>query len=200
MTELKNLRLDEVSLVDEGANPGAKIVLMKRRRRVRKAENDVEALLERIAELEAEVARLRDEATEDVTEATEGAPAKETAAEKKYRELTARMEEHIREADAAKYKLIATRYEILGEDAEDLAHILESAKGTPVYDKLLESLERELELVQKTRKFGEIGKSGYGTPAGSIERIAAQIRKREPSLSYYEAIDRAFDTHPELKY
>ena len=159
MSELKNISVEEVSLVDAGANPDAGILLTKK-----KDAADTSAL------------------------------------EKKLAEVSARLAEHIQKVEDAELRKVAAKYEILGEKPEELAQVLKQAKGTPVYDKLICLLDKELDLVKKSQMFEEIGKSGTATSEVSIEKIAAQIQKDNPALSRREAIERAFELHPEMEY
>ena len=95
---------------------------------------------------------------------------------------------------------IASKYEILGENADELAKILKSVKGTDVYDKIIGNLDRELAYVEKAGIFEEIGKRGAGYGEQSIYKFAAEIKKAEPTLTDRQALDKAFQEHPELQF
>ena len=208
MNELKNLQVEEVSLVDAGANPEADVMLFKRKEddNVKKqsepqfdAEKD--ALQKRVAELEKILAE-RDAA--DKAEVEKAAAEKLAADNAKVTELLDRLEkrveEHIEKAETSELMKIASKYEILGENADELAKVLKSVKGTDVYDKIIANLDRELACVEKSGIFEEIGKRGDGCGTQSIYKFAAEIKKAEPALTDRQALDKAFQEHPELQF
>ena len=158
MNELKELEVEEVSLVDAGANPEAKVVMYKR-----------DAVM---AENEAIVAKLD--------------------------ELNKRLEVEIEKRETEALRKVAAKYELIGENVDDLTAILKAAQGTPLYDKMIATLDKLYDAEQV--KFEEIGKSGTNTRAGDIEKIAADIQKANPALTKRQAIEKAFAAHPELEY
>ena len=223
MTELKNLEVAEASLVDAGANPEAKVVLFKRKEvdKVKKQDEpqvdaaiektdepkvdaEKEALQKRVAELEKVLAE-RDAA--DKAEVEKAAAEKLAADNAKVNELLDRLEKrveaHIEKVETTELMKIASKYEILGENADELAKILKSVKGTDVYDKIISNLDRELEFVQKAGTFEEVGKRGDGTGYSEqtqIQKIAAEIKKANPNMTDRQALDKAFVEHPELQF
>lgn len=211
MNNLKDLELEEVSLVDAGANPAAKVVLFKRKddTEVKKqdapqVEAEKEALQKRVAELEKVLAE-RDAA--DKAEVEKAAAEKLAADNAKVTELLDRLEkrveEHITKAETTELLKIASKYEILGEKADELAKVLKTVKGTDVYDKIIGNLDRELACVEKAGTFTEIGKRGDGGSYGDqtqIHKFAAEFKKSDPSLTDRQALDKAFLAHPELQF
>ena len=216
MNKLSNLNLEEISLVDEGANPAANVVLFKRKE-VNTVEKNTEtkndkptvdaekdALQKRVAELEKVLAE-RDAA--DKAEIEKAAAEKLAAENAKVTELLDRLEkrveEHIEKAETNELMQVAAKYEILGENADELAKVLKSVKGTDVYNKIISNLDRELAYVEKAGTFKEIGKGGGmgGYDAQTqIQKIASEIQKADPTLTDRQALDKAFQAHPELQF
>ena len=197
MSKLKELEVQEISLVDDGANPGAQVVFFKRKEGKTMEEKPKEA-----ENLKAEVTKLGKAMAE--REAT-GKAEMEKAAEKiaadnaevtaLYERLNKRLEEHIAKAEMSELLKIAGKYEVLGEKADELARVLKKAKGTELYDKILSNLDRELAIVEKQGLFEEIGKSQNATD--NVEEVAKRIQQSEPKLTWRQALDRAYQSNPE---
>ena len=197
MSKLKELEVQEISLVDDGANPGAQVVFFKRKEGKTMEEKPKEA-----ENLKAEVTNLGKAMAE--REAT-GKAEMEKAAEKiaadnaevtaLYERLNKRLEEHIAKAEMSELLKIAGKYEVLGEKADELARVLKKAKGTELYDKILSNLDRELAIVEKQGLFEEIGKSQNATD--NVEEVAKRIQQSEPKLTWRQALDRAYQSNPE---
>lgn len=227
MNELKELEVDEVSLVDAGANPEARIVFFKRKEEksmakketaaevvkqeelqlevTKTAEPTVDAekdeLQKRVAELEAQLAE-RDAAEKAAVEkaAQEKLAADNAEISAAFERLNQRFEAYVAKAEESELLKVASKYEILGEKAEELAPVLKKMKAAGVYDEYISRLDRELALVKKSGTFDEIGKTGAGYAQASIESIAKKLMEADPKLTEREAIDRAFQLHPELEY
>lgn len=240
MTELKNIEVREVSLVDAGANPEANILFFKRKQEentmakndttpkdVNKqeelksdvadkaedvskaaeaaskvvAEKENTELKKRVAELEKALAE-RDAADKAAIEkaAQEKSAADNAEISAAFERLNKRFEEYVAKAEDAELLKVASKYEVLGENAEQLSATLKKMKAAGVYDEYVSKLDRELAYVEKSGTFSEIGKSGYNSQAVSIEKYAAQIRKADPSLTERQALDKAFQEHPELEH
>ena len=228
MNELKELQVDEVSLVDAGANPEAHIVFFKRKEEKFMAEKfktaaevvkqevaaeevskvaepiiDTEKteLQKRVAELEAQLAE-RDAADKAAVEkaAQEKLAADNAEISAAFERLNQRFEAYVAKAEETELLKTASKYEILGEKAEELAPVLKKMKAAGVYDEYISKLDRELALVKKSGTFDEIGKTGAGYAQASIESIAKKLQEADPKLTEREAIDRAFQLHPELEY
>lgn len=157
MTELKNLTVEEVSIVDEGANPGAKVVFFKR--------NEEEP---------AKKFHRKEEADRIISE------------------LLNRINKKIDTLEEVELKKEASKYEILGEKAEDLTAIFKAAKESGTYNELITTLNKALDLLKKSGTFEEIGKSGNRNSTPSVEKIAKKIQQAEPSLTWRQAVDKAF--------
>ena len=120
-------------------------------------------------------------------------------------QLTERFNKMQEQAEQAEFVKIAAKYEILGEDTASLAESLKVAKhaGGNLYEKQIKLLDAMLELTKKQGLYDEIGKSGYGsggTAATQIEKIAVEIKKNKPELTDRQALDAAFQAHPELQF
>jgi hypothetical protein len=101
-------------------------------------------------------------------------------------------------------KTIAKKYEPIGKRADELAYTLYDMKksGEANYDEYLAILDENLAMVEKSGMFDEIGKSARGMAGGStvqkIEQIATDIQKSDPSMGRLEAVNKAWELHPEL--
>lgn len=236
MNELKELEVDEVSLVDAGANPEAHIVFFKRKEEKSMAKKETAAevvkqetvaeevtkteeptlfenlskaldeatnteLKKRVAELEAQLAE-RDAAEKAAVEkaAQEKLAADNAEISAAFERLNQRFEAYVAKAEETELLKTASKYEILGEKAEELAPVLKKMKAAGVYDEYISKLDRELALVKKSGTFDEIGKTGAGYAQASIESIAKKLMEADPKLSERAAIDKAFQLHPELEY
>ena len=227
MNELKELEVDEVSLVDAGANPEAHIVFFKRKEEKSMAKKETAAevvkqevaaeevtkvaeptidtekteLQKRVAELEAQLAE-RDAAEKAAVEkaAQEKLAADNAEISAAFERLNQRFEAYVAKAEESELLKVASKYEILGEKAEELAPVLKKMKAAGVYDEYISKLDRELAFVKKSGTFDEIGKTGTGYAQASIEGIAKKLMEADSKLTEREAIDRAFQLHPELEY
>ena len=240
MTELKNIEVKEISLVDAGANPEANILFFKRKQEeesmakketttevvkqeelnldvadkaedVSKAaetaatkvvtEKENTELKKRVAELEAQLAE-RDAADKAAVEkaAADKAAADIAALVETLERLNKRLETEIAKREDNELMKVAAKYEVIGENADNTFKLLKSLKGTENYDLLIGTFDKVLAQVEKSSAFNEIGKSGYNSQAVSIEKFAAQIRKADPSLTERQALDKAFQEHPELEH
>lgn len=227
MNELKELEVDEVSLVDAGANPEAHIVFFKRKEENFMAKKETAAevvkqeelqldvaktaepiidtekteLQKRVAELEAQLAE-RDAAEKAAVEkaAQEKLAADNAEISAAFERLNQRFEAYVAKAEESELLKVASKYEILGEKAEELAPVLKKMKAAGVYDEYISKLDRELALVKKSGTFDEIGKTGAGYAQASIEGIAKKLMEADPKLTERAAIDKAFQLHPELEY
>ena len=99
---------------------------------------------------------------------------------------------------------IAKRYELLGKKPEELAKTLKSLKqaGGSAYADMIGILDSNLEAMQKSGVFSEIGKRGdtsNGDDAwGKIETAAQEIMKSNSNMRWADAVDAACVRHPEL--
>lgn len=99
---------------------------------------------------------------------------------------------------------VAKRYEILGKNAAELVPVFKSLKaaGGDAYDQMISVLDANLEAVEKSGMFQEIGRSGAGWETNdawsSIEKHADEIIKAVPDMNRAVAIEKACEQHPEL--
>lgn len=134
---------------------------------------------------------------EDIYKGLHPAVKAEMEALKKFREDTL-----VRELER-----VAKKYEIIGKNPEELVPTLKSLKeaGGTAYDDMISLLDSMVDTVEQTGVFGEIGKSGSGSPASGREEAvakarvkAAEIRKSRPELTEAQAMDAALLENPEL--
>lgn len=125
--------------------------------------------------------------------------AKEIAELRKFRQ----------DAENRELLAVAKKYELLGKKPEELVPVLKSLKaaGGTAYNDMIGVLDANLEAVQKSGAFSELGKrggthgevmGGAGDAWSQIEKKAEEIRKSAPAMSYYEAIDTACQQNPDL--
>lgn len=100
---------------------------------------------------------------------------------------------------------VAKKYAVLGEKEDELANTLYDLKksGEKNYDSYIALLDKQMDMVNKSGMFEEIGKSGHGGVTGGtveskINSIASDIMKADPNMNYYEAVAKAWDTNPDL--
>lgn len=206
MNELKELTVDEISLVDAGANPEANIVFFKR-----KEDKEMADKVEKIAP-EAPV----DKKEEAVEKSEPIAPvvnvevkpiekADLSEFEATIKRLEGEVKDTVEKLEQAEYVKIAAKYEIVGEDVQTLAKQLRAAKAASpeMYDYMIKLLDDKVKAQELAGTFEEIGKSGRGvagSPESQIEKIAADLRAKDPTLSYRKSIDAAFQSRPDLIY
>ena len=101
---------------------------------------------------------------------------------------------------------IAKKYSVLGKKEDELAQTLYDLKKSDqkAYDSYVALLNEQVDMVEKSGMFTEIGKSARGpVVAGGdtqakIENIATDIQKAEPTMDRVQAIAKAWEQHPEL--
>ena len=136
---------------------------------------------------------------EDIYKGIHPEVAKEIAELRKFRQ----------DAENRELLTVAKKYELLGKKPEELVPVLKSLKaaGGTAYNDMIGVLDANLEAVQKSGAFSEIGKRGgdhsHATTGADdawsqIEKRAEEIRKSAPTMDYYEAIDQACQQNPEL--
>ena len=188
MTKLTNLEIDEVSFVDAGANPEAHVTIFKRKEDTQMDEQKVAEATDDVANAKDDVAK--SDGFEELTATLQ--------------DLTNRLNAHIEKAEDAEFRKIAERYEILGTPAEKLAPMLKAAsKSNPqMYETAIKVLDGALSAVEKAGTFEEIGKRGDGLKPDTqtqIQAFATEIQKSQPKLTWRQALDEAFQQHPELQ-
>ena len=136
---------------------------------------------------------------EDIYKGIHPDVAKEIAELRKFRQ----------DAENRELLAVAKKYELLGKKPEELVPVLKSLKATggTAYNDMIGVLDANLEAVQKSGAFSELGKrggthgevmGGAGDAWSQIEKKAEEIRKSAPAMSYYEAIDMACQQNPDL--
>ena len=99
---------------------------------------------------------------------------------------------------------IAKKYAVLGENPEELAKTLYdmSQADGDLYNRYVDSLEKSLDLVEKSGMFAEIGKSrfqaGASTTVGKVEAIAKSYMENDAALTYDSALAKAWENNPDL--
>ena len=154
-----------------------------------------------------------DKADDDFEDMDKGCKTRKSAEESEdipdvYKSALAHQEERLAELEKSiamkEYTEIAKKYAPLGENEEELAKTLyEMAQSSPeAYDKYISILNKSLDLVEKSGIFHEIGKSGNvsgpATTVGKVESIAKGYMQNEPSMTYEEAMMKAWDDNPDL--
>lgn len=98
---------------------------------------------------------------------------------------------------------IAKKYTLLGKKPEELAPVLKSLRdaGGTAYADMISILDSNLDAVEKSGLFSEVGKRGnFGSddPWAKIEAAAQEIVKSKPEMRWPDAVDAACMAHPEL--
>lgn len=98
---------------------------------------------------------------------------------------------------------VAKKYTLLGKKPEELAPVLKSLRdaGGSAYSDMISILDSNLEAVEKSGVFSEVGKRGNPTtddPWGKIEAAAQEIMKSNSSMRWADAVDAACMKHPDL--
>ena len=114
----------------------------------------------------------------------------------------AEIEELRKSLEMEKLTAVAKKYEIIGKKSDELANKLYELKkaGGTVYDDYVALLDENLNTVEKSGLFSEIGKNTSGF-AGAIEKIgiaAAEVQKNANGVSNPDAVVKAWEDNPEL--
>lgn len=146
------------------------------------------------------VAESAAEPTEDIYKGLHPAVKAEIMSLRKFRE----------DAETKEFMNVAKKYELIGKNPEELAPVLKSLHdaGGTAYNDMISVLDSALNLVNAGGAFEEIGKSGHGISAnvavakssseGKIETIAKGYMEKNPSLTYVDAIAKAWEDNPQL--
>lgn len=109
-------------------------------------------------------------------------------------------------ADAADDKElmdVAKNYEMIGKKADELFPVLKSLKAADetAYKNMIDVLNSSKTAIEKSGLFDEIGKSGHGAQneMTAINKKADEIMEKDPNLNRFQAIDKVFETNPELR-
>lgn len=106
-------------------------------------------------------------------------------------------------AEDREFSEIAKKYAIIGKKEEELVPLLKSLKaaGGTAYNDMIAILDQTVNTVEKSGVFSEIGKSGHfgGNSAETkISGIAKGYMEKDPSLSYNEAVAKAWEDNPDI--
>lgn len=100
---------------------------------------------------------------------------------------------------------VAKKYAIIGKKEDELVPLLKSVKaaGGTAYNDMIAVLDQTVEAVEKSGAFSEIGKAGrdsYGATSSEakIAGIAKGYIEKDPSLSYSEAVAKAWEENPDI--
>lgn len=103
---------------------------------------------------------------------------------------------------------VAKKYEVLGKKASEEAKTLYDLKksGENNYKAYIAAMDAQVDLVEKSGLFAEIGKSGNynyspvakSEPETKIETIAKSYMESDPALTYTDAVAKAWANNPEL--
>lgn len=164
---------------------------------------------EELSQYEALIAKglVEDDAAEESKKKVANDEKAEDAEKKLHPEVAKALEEletMKKSIEMDEMKNIAKKYSALGKKEDELANTLYEMKksNSNSYNEYIAVLDQNLDLVNKSGLFEEIGKSGRGVAGGStlekIENIASDIQKSDVNLSRVEAINKAWEQHPEL--
>lgn len=107
------------------------------------------------------------------------------------------------ESEMRELNEVAKKYTLLGKKPEELAPVLKSLRdaGGSAYNDMISILDSNLEAVEKSGVFSEIGKRGGAVasdPWSKIEVAAQEIMKSNADMRWSDAIDKACLQHPDL--
>lgn len=104
---------------------------------------------------------------------------------------------------------LAKKYTIIGKKEEELVPMLKSLKaaGGTAYDDMVAMMDAMVSATENSGMFTEIGKSGgYGNVStvaksaseGRVDVIAKGYMEKDPSMSYADAVAKAWENNPDL--
>ena len=106
------------------------------------------------------------------------------------------------DAELREMSSVAKKYEIIGKKADELAPKLIEMQKSGSYADFIAVLDEQVDLVNKSGMFSEIGKrgsTGGDLDAWShIEKKAEEIQKADTSINWYAAIEKACAQNPDL--
>lgn len=222
---LTDLTITSVDLVEQGANPGAEIMITKSEGDQKMQELtgiDQDVLKELIDKAVAEY--LGSENGETVTEETAEAPEPDTVTETEASDTQESMEKQLEKRESVVKELeskiedleksltevnrlreldemerFARKYESLGTDSQELAKTLLMMKeaGPEVYEQYTKSLDAQLTLERETGIFKEFGTSQSGRE-GEVDAVIKSYL--DNGLTVGEAWEKAASDRPDLFY
>lgn len=113
------------------------------------------------------------------------------------------------DAEEKEMKEICKQYAILGKTEEELLPVLKSTKAVSqeAYDQVIKTLNDAKAAVENSGTFSEIGKSGHAgaskgpdanSAEGKIDSIAKSYVEKNPTMSYVDALAKAWEDNPQL--
>lgn len=100
---------------------------------------------------------------------------------------------------------VAKKYTIIGKKEEELVPMLKGLKavGGTAYQDMIAVLDQAVDIVEKSGVFSEMGKAGGRDTGGNsaeakISEIAKGYIQKEPTLSYSQAVAKAWEDHPDI--
>ena len=130
------------------------------------------------------------------------------AVKKAFEEAMAKVETLQKSAEMKELEEVAKKYECLGKKASEEALVLYDMKkaGEGVYKQYVAALDAQVDIVEKSGLFAEIGKSGNfnyspvakSEPETQIESIAKSYMNADPTLNYNDAVAKAWENNPQL--
>lgn len=138
------------------------------------------------------------EVGDDIYKGLHPAVKAEIEALRKYREA----------AENKEFMEVAKKYEIIGKKPEELTPVLKSLRnaGGTAYDDMISTLDSMVAMADSSGVFSEIGKScrgsaeivAKGKTESRVESIAKGYIEKDPSLSYTDAVAKAWENNPDL--
>lgn len=118
------------------------------------------------------------------------------------------MEELKKSYEMKELESIAKKYEVLGKKASEEAQTLYNLKksGEANYNAYVAAMDAQVDLVEKSGLFSEIGKSGNfnyravakSEPETQVETIAKSYMEADSTLDYNSAVAKAWENNPDL--
>lgn len=119
------------------------------------------------------------------------------------------MRKRAEEMQEAELMEVAKKYEVTGIMPDKLVPILKSMKqaSPEAYDNFIATMDANVDAIEKSGLFSEIGKSGHDSGETSmssdqawatIEKKASDLMAKEPDLTQAQAIDRVCQANPTL--
>lgn len=113
------------------------------------------------------------------------------------------------DAEDRELREVAKKYTVIGKKEEELFPVLKNLKaaGGTAYSDMIATMDAMVATMENSGVFSEIGKSGgYGgvvpvtksTSETQIDVIAKSYIEKDPSLSYVEAVAKAWENNPDL--
>lgn len=111
------------------------------------------------------------------------------------------------DAEERELSEVAKKYELIGKKPEELVPMLKSLKaaGGTAYNDMLGVLDSAMAMAEASGNFSEIGKSTHNHLAiaksateTKVETIAKGYIDKDPSISYTDAIAKAWENNPDL--